>query len=397
MNETTEPSRLPVVGFVGLRGPGLKMARAIGEAGFPLRLLARRPSSLEPLGGVFYEALDTVQDLAAACDVIALRVRTDEGVSKLVKRMLPGMRPGTVVVNHGSGSPACAVLLTELCARSGVMVVDAPVSGGRSAAEEKRLTAMVGGPRDAVGRCIPIFRSFSAHIVHLGASGAGQAGNMFKDALSVLMNHAAIEDVSVPAGQSLDVGRLLAVLRLDHDSSAALHHLLSTALSADNAEQLSPKARDAENFERDVRCTGVLSGETTLSTMTGARSIAALLPRGLGPHAWGDEHAAVRKAIAIMHDRLAEKLTLADIAAEVHLSVYHFLRVFRLATGETPYRYLTRLRIALAQRLLSDTTLTIRQIAERCGFSGPGPLSAAFLRHLGIRPSVYRGNSASNR
>ncbi|MFD8029619.1 helix-turn-helix domain-containing protein [Streptomyces sp. NPDC059717] len=72
------------------------------------------------------------------------------------------------------------------------------------------------------------------------------------------------------------------------------------------------------------------------------------------------------------------------------MSVYHFVRVFRNSTGETPHRYLTRLRIELAQRLLSETTLTIEQIAERCGFAGPGPLSSAFLRQVGVRPSVYR-------
>ncbi|MER6144608.1 AraC family transcriptional regulator [Streptomyces sparsogenes] len=115
-----------------------------------------------------------------------------------------------------------------------------------------------------------------------------------------------------------------------------------------------------------------------------------LLSRGAEPRVPGREHAAVRKGAAIMRERLAEPLTLADIASEVHLSVYHFVRVFRGATGETPHRYLTRLRIELAQRLLSETTLTIEQIAQRCGFSGPGPLSTAFLRHVGVRPSVYR-------
>ncbi|SDJ43387.1 AraC family transcriptional regulator [Nonomuraea jiangxiensis] len=115
-----------------------------------------------------------------------------------------------------------------------------------------------------------------------------------------------------------------------------------------------------------------------------------LLTRGREPRVPEIEHAAVRRGIAIMRDRLAEPLTLADIAAEAHLSVYHFVRVFRHATGETPHRYLTRLRIELAQRLLSGTTLTIEQIAERCGYAGPGPLSSAFLRHVGVRPSVYR-------
>nr|WP_249466075.1 AraC family transcriptional regulator [Amycolatopsis thermalba] len=128
-----------------------------------------------------------------------------------------------------------------------------------------------------------------------------------------------------------------------------------------------------------------------------AESAAAFLATHLvtrGRHAPppGPEHAAVRAAIAVMRDRLAEPLTLADIAAEVHLSVYHLIRVFRAATGETPHRYLTRLRIEQAQRLLSGTTLTLAGIAARCGFASPGALSAAFLNQVGVRPSAYREN-----
>ncbi|KOG91798.1 AraC family transcriptional regulator [Streptomyces varsoviensis] len=104
----------------------------------------------------------------------------------------------------------------------------------------------------------------------------------------------------------------------------------------------------------------------------------------------GPERAAVRRAIAVMRERLADPLTLADIAAEAHLSVYHFVRVFREDTGETPHRFLTRLRIERARRLLDTTGLTIERIAERCGFAGPGGLSSAFLAHVGVRPSVYR-------
>jgi 3-hydroxyisobutyrate dehydrogenase-like beta-hydroxyacid dehydrogenase len=47
--------------------------------------------------------------------------------------LLDGMRPGSVVVNHGTGTPGNAARLTEACASSGVDVLDAPVSGGRPA------------------------------------------------------------------------------------------------------------------------------------------------------------------------------------------------------------------------------------------------------------------------
>jgi AraC family transcriptional regulator len=117
-----------------------------------------------------------------------------------------------------------------------------------------------------------------------------------------------------------------------------------------------------------------------------------LLTHGRNERLPGPEHAAVRAGVAIMRERLAEPLTLAAIAAEVHLSVYHFVRVFREATGQTPHRYLTRLRIEQAQRFLSSSSLSIEQIARRCGFASPGALSSAFLRQTGVRPSAYRKN-----
>ncbi|MEU9556417.1 helix-turn-helix transcriptional regulator [Streptomyces fumanus] len=115
-----------------------------------------------------------------------------------------------------------------------------------------------------------------------------------------------------------------------------------------------------------------------------------LLSRGHVPPRPGPEHVAVRKGIAVMRERLADPLTIADIAAEARVSVYHFIRVFREATGETPHRFLTRLRIEEARRLLTGTTLSLEQIADRCGFSSPGSLSTAFLSQVGVRPSTYR-------
>ncbi|AVT37704.1 AraC family transcriptional regulator [Plantactinospora sp. BB1] len=104
------------------------------------------------------------------------------------------------------------------------------------------------------------------------------------------------------------------------------------------------------------------------------------------------EDTRVRAAVELMRGRLSDPITLADIAGEVHLSVYHLVRVFKEVTGVTPHRFLTRLRIAEAKRLLRDTDLAIAQIALRCGFASPGALSTAFLRHTGTRPSVYRNS-----
>ncbi|RSM79905.1 AraC family transcriptional regulator [Amycolatopsis sp. WAC 01375] len=110
------------------------------------------------------------------------------------------------------------------------------------------------------------------------------------------------------------------------------------------------------------------------------------------PPSAGREDERVRAAVVMMRDRLGDPLSVAEIAGEVHLSVYHFIRVFKEKTGETPHRFLGGLRIEEARRLLRVTDLPIARIAERCGFATPGALSAAFLRHTGSRPSDYRNS-----
>jgi AraC family transcriptional regulator len=102
------------------------------------------------------------------------------------------------------------------------------------------------------------------------------------------------------------------------------------------------------------------------------------------------EDARVRKAIELMRDNLQAPLTLKDIADEVWLSVYHFLRVFKSATGQTPRRYLTSLRVDAARRHLEQGDASVTEVAQLCGFSSPAHLSTAFTREVGVSPVAYR-------
>src|ERR1700729_915950 len=196
MQENTKPA----VGWIGLGDQGLPMAVAIAEAGYPLHVWARHPASLDALGGTPHVRHGEVDDLAGACDIMGLCVSTDDDVRRLVTGgLLDGARPGSVVVNHGTGTPGNAVRLTEACAPFGVDVLDAPVSGGRPAAETKALTTLVGGPEPVARRCEPVFGSFSANVVYLGAAGPGQAPKLFNNALlaqPVSVAHAARRDRS---------------------------------------------------------------------------------------------------------------------------------------------------------------------------------------------------------
>ncbi|MET8641411.1 NAD(P)-dependent oxidoreductase [Streptomyces sp. NPDC004675] len=278
MTEAQTPAG-PVVGFIGLGDQGLPMAVAIAEAGFPLHLRVRRPASLDGLGKVTYRRHDTVGELAAACDIVCLCVSTDDDVLHLAGEMLEGLRPGAIVVNHGTGLPGNAVRLAELCAKGDAEVLDAPVSGGRPAAQERRLTTMVGGPPSAAERCRPVFQSFSRHVVHLGGTGAGQTAKLFNNAL-LMMNQAAIGDlVELAVELKLDPGRLLEVLKLGSAASAALS-LLNTMVRLDNVEHLSGvEALDMELFDQAVREAGIDATAVTERGLAGAHGLARLLHR----------------------------------------------------------------------------------------------------------------------
>ncbi|MEU7022830.1 helix-turn-helix domain-containing protein [Streptomyces sp. NPDC046203] len=89
-------------------------------------------------------------------------------------------------------------------------------------------------------------------------------------------------------------------------------------------------------------------------------------------------------------ERLAESLTLADLAAHAHMSVRTFTRRFRDETGITPGQWLIRQRVDLARRYLETTDWPVDLVAHRAGF-GTG---VSLRRHLhavvGVTPQAYR-------
>jgi len=95
-------------------------------------------------------------------------------------------------------------------------------------------------------------------------------------------------------------------------------------------------------------------------------------------------------AIEYMRANLAGRITLEDLAREVALSRFHFLRLFSATTGRSPVRYLTELRIETARRQLSGTAEPIGRIGRQCGFPSASHFAATFAKHVGCTPTEYR-------
>ena len=98
----------------------------------------------------------------------------------------------------------------------------------------------------------------------------------------------------------------------------------------------------------------------------------------------------LRRAIDYIHDHIGEALDLYSISRAAGLSAFHFARLFKAATGASPFQFVTRTRMDRAKELLRKTRLPISDIAERVGYRQPSHFSARFRSVLGFRPDAYR-------
>ncbi|MGF6837369.1 AraC family transcriptional regulator [Paraburkholderia youngii] len=119
------------------------------------------------------------------------------------------------------------------------------------------------------------------------------------------------------------------------------------------------------------------------SSGNGARRGSATRPERLVPR-------RIRRVTDYIRANLAEDLAIAELAEQAGLSSFHFARVFRRETGETPHQFVTRLRLEEAARLLRATDRTVLQIALEVGFENAGHFSVQFKRGYGATPLAYR-------
>jgi AraC family transcriptional regulator len=85
-----------------------------------------------------------------------------------------------------------------------------------------------------------------------------------------------------------------------------------------------------------------------------------------------------------------EQFELAALAAESGYSYTRFIHAFRAHTGLSPYKYIIRLRLGRAKRLMRNRSLTLLEIALESGFASHAHFTHAFRQHFGCAPSRFR-------
>jgi len=136
-------------------------------------------------------------------------------------------------------------------------------------------------------------------------------------------------------------------------------------------------------------------------------AVSRLMVESWAAQAWGLLHrratttgglgfgsAVLKRVLDRMRERVAEDVSLTELAGLVSLSPRQFCRRFRAATGSTPSRAMDKMRLDLAATLLTTTRRSVTEIALDCGFSQPQHLATAFKRRHGTTPSGFRTGRA---
>ncbi len=98
----------------------------------------------------------------------------------------------------------------------------------------------------------------------------------------------------------------------------------------------------------------------------------------------------INKTIQLMHKKYSHPIRVQELADVSNLSVYRFIHKFKAATGVTPMKYITDIRINEAKKLLSETSFNVSEVSSIVGYDNPLYFSRVFRKIVGMPPSHYR-------
>ncbi|MFA6112762.1 MAG: NAD(P)-dependent oxidoreductase [Sphingomonas sp.] len=170
------------IAFIGTGVMGAPMAGHLVTAGHTVtvynRSRAKAEAWAEKYGGT---VAATPAEAAAGKDAVFSCVGNDDDLAEITlgaDGVFGTMTAGALFVDHTTVSAKIARRLAEEGGAKGLLVVDAPVSGGQAGAENGKLSIMCGGTAEAMAAAEPLMQAYALRIVHIGEAGAGQTTKM---------------------------------------------------------------------------------------------------------------------------------------------------------------------------------------------------------------------------
>lgn len=170
------------------------------------------------------------------------------------------------------------------------------------------------------------------------------------------------------------------------NAAAAMRERLDALLSNDARVRLAATL--------DVLC---LLADADAEPLASPHAFASSQASGRAGMPSGHEPERINRVLALIDARFAEPLRLGELSAAASLSERSLNRWFVQHLGESVGRYVTRVRIGHAARMLADTSLPVSVIALRSGFPNVSHFNRQFKSMKGTTPASWRGQFASDK
>lgn len=189
------------IGFIGLGVMGKPMATNLIEAGHALVVSTHNADAAAELAGLGATTAATPRDIAERVELVITMLPDAAAVIEVAvgdQGLIEGAPPGLVYVDMSSIGPRVPRKLAQRLGENGVVMLDAPVSGGQPKAVDGTLSIMVGGDQETFGRVRDVLAAMAASVVHVGDVGAGNTVKLANQVI-VAVNIAAVSEALVLA------------------------------------------------------------------------------------------------------------------------------------------------------------------------------------------------------
>ncbi|MFN0160609.1 MAG: NAD(P)-dependent oxidoreductase [Burkholderiales bacterium] len=265
----------PVIGLIGPGAMGLGMTRALLRGGFDVLVRDIDPARDALAHAAGAEVCATPQAIAARTDIVISVVVDAVQTDAIVfgrDGLADALPVGGIVVMCSTVGPAYARDLATRLAGRGIVLVDAPISGGPVRAEAGTMSMMISGPAAALTRCDPAFRAMSdKRFVISEAPGDGSTMKLVNNLLAAVNLVAGAEAFALAQRAGLDLARVHEVVQASSGASWMIGDRMKRVIDDDHTV-----AAAMPILTKDVRLAVEMAHQLGARAELGARAHAAL-------------------------------------------------------------------------------------------------------------------------
>ena len=248
------------LGFVGIGLMGRPMTLRLLAAGHEVTVWNRSRDKLAPVLEKGARAADSPAAVARAAEIVMMCVTDQHAAGEVLfgaDGVATGAKPGIVVVDFSSIAPAAAREFAARLERSGVGLVDAPVSGGVAGAKEGTLAIMAGGKSEHVERVRPVVMHLASRFTRMGDSGAGQVAKLCNQAIVGSLVAVIAEAIRLAEAAGVDARMLPEALKGGFADSLPLQ-IFGARMAA---RRFDPPLAAAATMLKDLQNAAAVAGE----------------------------------------------------------------------------------------------------------------------------------------